>query len=107
MSNRSVIFEISTTKYETDKEIVTSVMKDLQSLCGITDGFLLSNPMEKFGWTFFKILFKNELLAGMQEKFGNQIMNTKGKEFQEKFIDFVTKFFETKNCKIRMKLVED
>ena len=107
MSNRSVIFEISTTKYETDKEIVTSVMKDLQSLCGITDGFLLSNPMEKFGWTFFKILFKNELLAGMQEKFCSQIMNTKGKAFQEKFSDFVTKFFETKNCKIRMKLVED
>ena len=107
MSNRSVIFEISTTKYETDKEIVTSIMKDLQSLCGITDGFLLSNPMEKFGWTFFKILFKNELLAGMQEKFGSQIMNTKGKAFQEKFSDFVTKFFETKNCKIRMKLVED
>src|SRR5574342_739149 len=101
MSNRSIIFEISTTKYETDKELVTSAMKDLQSLCGVTDGFLFSNPMEKFGWTFFKILFKNELLAGMQEKFGTQIMNTKGKAFQEKFTDFVTNFFESKNCKIR------
>ncbi len=106
MSNRSIVFEISTTKYETDKELVNSVMKDLQSSCGVTDGFLLSNPAEKFGWTFFKILFKNELLAGIQEKFGTQIMNTSGKAFQEKFTDFVTKFFESKNCKIRMKLVE-
>ncbi|MGQ0794643.1 MAG: hypothetical protein ACT4N5_00460 [Nitrosopumilaceae archaeon] len=107
MSNRAIVFEISTTKYESDKQLVTLVMKELQSSCGVTDGFLLSNPVEKFGWTFFKILFKNELLAGMQEKFGNQIMNTKGKAFQEKFTDFVTKFFESKNCKIRMKLVED
>jgi hypothetical protein len=107
MSNRAIVFEISTTKYETDKQLVTSVMKELQSSCGVTDGFLLSNPVEKFGWTFFKILFKNELLAGIQEKFGNQIMNAKGKAFQEKFTDFVTKFFESKNCKIRMKLVED
>lgn len=107
MSNRTVIFEVSTTKYESDKELVTSVMKDLQTLCGVNDGFLLSNPMEKFGWFFFKILFKTELLAGMQEKFGTQIMNTKGKAFQEKFSDFVTKFFESKNCKIRMRLVED
>jgi hypothetical protein len=107
MSNRAVIFEVSTTKYESDKELVTSVMKDLQTLCGVNDGFLLSNPMEKFGWSFFKILFKAELLAGMQEKFGTQIMNTKGKAFQEKFTDFVTKFFESKNCKIRMRLVED
>lgn len=107
MSNRSIVFEISTTKYETDRELVTSVMKDLQASCGINDGFLLSNRVEKFGWSFFKILFKNELLAGMQEKFGTQIMNTKSKAFQENFSDFVTKFFESKNCKIRMKLVED
>lgn len=107
MSNRAVIFEVSTTKYESDKELVTSVMKDLQTLCGVNDGFLLSNPVGKFGWSFFKILFKTELLAGMQEKFGTQIMNTKGKAFQEKFTDFLTKFFESKNCKIRMRLVED
>ena len=106
MSIRSIIFEISTTKYETDRELVTSVMKDLQTLCGVKDGFLLSEPMEKFGWSFFKILFKNELLTGMQEKFGTQIMNTKGKAFQEKFTDFVIKFFESKNCKIRMRFVE-
>jgi hypothetical protein len=107
MINRAVVFEVSTTKYESDKELVTSVMKDLQTLCGINDGFLLSDPVDKFGWSFFKILFKTELLAGIQEKFGNKIMNTQGKAFQEKFTDFVTKFFESKNCKIRMRLVEN
>lgn len=106
MSSRSLVFEISTTKYETDKELAISVMKDLQTLCGVTEGFLLSNPVERFGWTFFKILFKNELLAGMQEKFGNKIMDSKAKAFQERFSDFVTKFFESKNCKIRIKLVD-
>jgi hypothetical protein len=107
MSIRSIVFEISTTKYETDKELVISIMKDLQSSCSITDGFLLSDPVEKFGWSFFKILFKNELIAGMQEKFGTKIMDTKGRAFQEKFNDFVIKFFESNNCKIRMKLVDD
>ena len=107
MSNQIVIFEISTTKYETDRELVSSVMKDLQLSCGVTDGFLLSEPIEKFGWSFFKVLFKSELFAGMQEKFGTQIMDTKGKAFQDKFTGFVTKFFESKNCKVRMKLLED
>lgn len=107
MNNRAVVFEVSTTKYESDKELVTLVMKDLQISCGVNDGFLLSDPVYKFGWSFFKILFKTELLSGMQEKFGNQIMDTKGKAWQEKFSDFVTKFFESKNCKIRMRLVDD
>lgn len=107
MMNRAIVFEISTTKYESDKELVTSVMKDLQSSCGVNDGFLLSNPMDKFGWTFFKILFKNELLSGIQEKFGTQIMNLKPKSVEEKFTEFITKFFESKNCKVRMRLAED
>lgn len=107
MSNRAIIFEISTTKYEIDRELVSSVMQDLQTSCGIVDGFLLSAPVEKFGWSFFKVLFKSELLVGIQEKFGTQIMNIKGKAFQEKFSEFVTKFFESKNCKVRMKMVED
>lgn len=107
MSNRAVIFEISTTKYESDKVLISSVMEDLQSSCGIFDGFIFSDPVEKFGWTFFKILFKTELISGMHEKFGIEIMNSKGKVFQEKFAEFVTKFFESKNCKVRMKLVDD
>ena len=107
MMVKPVIFEVSTTKYETDRELVTSVMKDLQTLCGVTDGFILSNPVEKFGWTFFKILFKSEFLSGIQEKFGTEILSGKGRAIQEKFTDFVTKFFESKNCKIRIRMVED
>lgn len=106
MINRSVIFEVATTNYENDRKLVSSVMEELQSLCGVTDGFLLSNPIEKFGWAFFKILFKGELLSGMQEKLPDQIMNSKGKKPEEKFTEFITKFFEFRNCKAKMKLVE-
>lgn len=106
MINRSVIFEIATTNYESDRKLVSSIMEDLQSLCGVVDGFLLSNPVEKFGWTFFKILFKGELLSGMQQKLADKIMISKGKKPEEKFTDFITKLFESKNCKVRMKLVE-
>lgn len=107
MINRALIFEITTTKYESDKKLICLAMDDLQLSCGIIDGFLLSSPIEKFGWTFFKILFKGELLSGMQQKFSDQIMNSKGNNPEEKFTDFITKFFESKNCKVRMKLVED
>ena len=60
MNGRSTILEIATTKYETDRELVSSAMDSLQTLCGVKDGFLISNPMERFGWAFFKILVKTE-----------------------------------------------
>lgn len=107
MSYRPIIFEIATTKYEEDRKLVSSIMEELQSLCGVSGGFLFSETMEKFGWTFFKVLFKGELVSGMQEKLGAQIARSKGKKPDEKFTEFVTNFFESKNCKVRMKIVED
>jgi hypothetical protein len=106
MHGRPTILEIATTKYEIDREIVANAMDELQSLCGITDGFLISNPMERFGWAFFKVLIKIELLSGIELKLGDQIAKTKGKKIEEKFVTFMTKFFENKNAKVKVKLID-
>jgi hypothetical protein len=106
MYDRSIILEIATTKYETDKELVVSAMNSLQSLCGIKDGFLVSKPMERFGWAFFKVLIKYELLSAMQLKLEDQIVHSEGKKIEEKFVSFMTKLFENKNAKVKVKLIE-
>ncbi len=97
---------MATTKYEIDRELVSLAMESLQSLCLIKNGFLISEPMERFGWAFFKILFKGELLFAIQQKLSDQITLSKGKKFEEKFINFLINFFEYKNCKVKVKLVE-
>lgn len=107
MSQRPMTIEIATTKFESDRELVNSAMESLQLLCGVKDGFLISNPMDRFGWSFFKVLFKTELLLAMQQKLGNQISLSKGRRPEEKFTHFMTNFFEYKNCKVRLKLLED
>ena len=107
MSYKAVTVEIATTKYETDRELISVAMERLQSLCGIKDGFLISNPMERFGWAFFKILFKVELLLAMQQKLADQIAISKGKKHEDKFINFLINFFEYNNCKVKVKLLED
>ena len=107
MNGRSIILEIATTKYEADRELVSSAMDSLQTLCGVKDGFLISNPMERFGWAFFKILVKMELLSTIQVKLGDQITRSKGKKPEEKFVNFMTNFFEYKNAKVKVKLIEN
>ncbi|MBI1828911.1 MAG: hypothetical protein HY222_05130 [Thaumarchaeota archaeon] len=107
MSYKAVTVEIATTKYETDRELIFLAMESLQSLCEIKDSFLISNPMERFGWAFFKILFKVELLLAMQQKLADQIAISKGKKHEDKFISFLTNFFEYNNCKVKVKLLED
>lgn len=106
MHGRATILEIATTNYEIDLEIVSKAMAELQSLCEIKEGFLISKPMERFGWAFFKVLIKMELLSGMELKLGDQIAKSKGKKIEEKFVTFMTKFFESKNAKVKVKLVD-
>ena len=106
MHGRATILEIATTNYEIDREVVVAAMDELQSLCGVKEGFLVSNPMERFGWAFFKVLIKIELLSGMELKLGDQIAKTKGKKIEEKFVTFMRTFFESKNAKVKVKLVD-
>ena len=107
MHGRPTILQIATTNYETDREIVTKTMEEIQTLCGLKEGFLIeSNAMERFGWAFFKVLIKTELLSEMDLKYGDQISKTKGKKIEEKFVTFMIKFFESKNAKVKVKLVD-
>lgn len=107
MYGKPTILEIATTKHETDRELISSAMDSLQTLCGVKDGFLISHPMKRFGWAFFKVLIKSELLSAMQLKLADQIAISEGKKYEEKFVSFMTKFFENKNTKVKVKLIED
>lgn len=106
MHGRPTILQIATTNFAVDREIVVNAMEEIQTLCGIKEGFLVSESMERFGWAFFKILIKVELLGGMELKYGDQIAKTKGKKIEEKFVTFMTKLFENKNAKVKVKLVD-
>lgn len=106
MSGRSTLLEIATTNYDTDIGLVRSTMNDLQSLCSITDGFLISEPVSRFGWTFFKILLKSELWHALPVKVGDRIQSSKGKKYEEKLVSFMTGLFEQNNAKVKVKYLE-
>lgn len=98
--------EIATTNYEEDIGKISSAMDTLQGLCGVTDGFLISQPMSKFGWTFFKILLKSELWYAIPLKLDDKIQASKGKKYEEKLVSFMTAFFEQNDAKVKVKFRE-
>ncbi len=106
MSVKSTILEIATTNYDNDIEVITFAMNKLQSICEVTDGFLISEPVHRFGWTFFKILLKSELWHAMPIKIGDKIQSSKGKKYEEKLVSFMTNFFDQNNAKVKVKFTE-
>lgn len=106
MASRSTILEIATTNYETDLELISSAMNILQSICEVTDGFLISEPVHRFGWAFFRILLKSDLWTAMPIKLADKIQGSKGKKYEEKLVSFMTNFFEQNNAKVKVKFTE-
>ena len=101
------VLEFSTTKFVEDQILVIDVMNSLQKLCKISDGYAVSEPISKFGWTFFSIAINSNLYLGISEKFSDVIKKTKGNKPEEKFGNFISDFFESRGCKIRVKLVDE
>lgn len=100
-------FEVSTKNYDDDKLRVKMALSHIETLCGCPNGYLLSEPYSKFGWTFFKIAIKGEFEDAIQNKFGDMIEKYKWSNPTEKFTKFMTDYFASKGCNIRIKAIQN
>ena len=105
--NNMAFFEISTTNYEEDIKTIQLAMTKMAAVCNIAMGFRFGDPTSKFGWTFFQLFMDQELYVGIEDKFADMIKKTKGDKPDEKFINFLGMYFESKGCNVKVKIVKD
>ena len=105
--NSMAFFEISTTNYEEDIKTMQLAMTKMAAVCNISTGFRFGDPTSKFGWTFFQLFMDQELYVGIEDKFADMIRKTKGNKPDEKFINFLGMYFESKGCNVKVKIVKD
>jgi hypothetical protein len=100
-------FEISTTKYDEDIKIIQVVLTKMSAHCNIDRGFRFAEPISKFGWTFFQLLIEQELYLGIENKFSDMIKKCKGNKQDEKFTEFIFRYFESEGCNVKIKTVKN
>lgn len=100
-------FEISTTKYEENIKLLQVVMAKMAVVCNVTVGFKFGEPTQRFGWTFFQMFVDQELYVGIEDGFSDMIKKCKGSKPDEKFINFLDQYFESKDCSVKVKMVND
>lgn len=101
-----MIFEIGTRNYSDDCLKIKMAMSHMESLLGAYNGYTLGDPAEKLGWTFFKIALRPELQAGMEQKFSDMIGRYRG-DSTEKLAKFMTDYFNSKGCQVKVSPVPD
>ena len=98
--------QISTTDWPKDRVLFEDILNTLEKLCDIQSGYIFNEPISKFGWTFFQMLMKTNFHLAIEEEFSDMIKKSKGSKPQEKFTDFLLKYLENNDCKIKLKLIE-
>jgi len=98
--------QISTTDWLKDKVLFEDNLNTLEKLCDIQSGFILNEPVSKFGWTFIDMVLKSDFHMSIEQEFADQVNKTKGSKPEEKFVNFLMKYLEDNNCKIKLKLLQ-
>ena len=99
----STTLEIGTKNYADTKLAIKMALSHMETLVGSANGYQLSEPYSKFGWTFFKLAIKADLQDGIEKKFADMIEKYQWSNPTEKFTKFMTDYFATKGCNVRIK----
>ncbi|KAG2472578.1 MAG: hypothetical protein NPMRTH4_1920017 [Nitrosopumilales archaeon] len=98
------IFQLSTRSYDKEINLVKKAMEELESICKVKNGYEISEPISKFGWTFFNIQLSSEMTS-IIEKSG-MMEGALGFRIAEQLKNFLGHFLETKGSQVRIKKID-
>ena len=82
-------------------------MNTLEKLCDVQNGYILNEPVSKFGWTFIDMILKRRFSYVYGTRIcTEQVNKSKGSKPEEKFVNFLVKYLENNSCKIKLKLLQ-
>jgi len=100
----NVVLEVGTKNYVDDLLSIKKALSHMESLVGGYNGYVLSEPSSKFGWTFFKLSFKPNLQNGIEEKFSDMLAKYERNDQPQKFAKFMTDYFISRGCDVKIKI---
>ena len=100
----SMVLEVGTKNYSDDSLSIKKALSHMESLVNGYNGYVLSEPTTKFGWTFFKLAFKANLQTGIEEKFSDMIEKYRWATKSEKFAKFMEDYFNSRGCDVKIKI---
>ena len=102
-----MIIEIGTKNYSDDRLKIKMAMSHMESLLSAYNGYVLGDPTEKFGWTFFRMVLKPDLQIGIEQKFSDMINKYRWSNPTDKFAKFMADYFTSKGCQVKVSVVPD
>ncbi len=98
------VFQLSTRKYDQEIKLVKNAMQELENICKVKNGYEISAPFSKAGWTFFNIQISSEMFS-MIEKSG-MMEGALGFRIAEQFKNYLGHYLESKGSQVRITKID-
>jgi hypothetical protein len=107
MAFGTFILDFQTIDFEFDSKVALRVLSEYRKTCRFADDlstFALDNPVSSAGWSFAKLFLSGEFVERMYELEANEIDNSRGKKFEEKFVSWLNANLKAHNCRAQIKI---
>lgn len=98
------VLQVGTKDYTTDVVLLKKAMSQMESLLSAYNGYALSEPTSRLGWTFFSMAFQADLQQKIEERFADMIRKYRWGSSDEKFTKFMQEYFRARGCDVTVKL---
>ena len=98
------LFQLSTRNYNLEIPIIKQALEDLEIKCNVKNGYVIENPFDKFGWTFFNVQLSEELVNAVEKS--GMMEGALGYRIGEQLTNFVGHYLENKGSNVRIKKID-
>lgn len=98
------LFQLSTRKYKEEIGLVKKAMMELEGICNVKDGCIISDPFNRAGWTFFNIQLSSELLSKIETS--GMMEGARGYRIAEQLKNFLGHFLESRRIHAKIEKID-
>lgn len=105
--NGRININVSATDYDKSSKEITNTLRLVEEMVHETDGFVLTDSEFAFGWHFFVVSVRADLVQKLADQMGSDFQKLKGKTLDKKFLSWLGQKMEQKSIKAKFAIKEE
>ena len=98
---------VSATDYDKTSKTINSTLTLLEEMVHYEDGFTITDSEFAFGWHFYVVTVRPDLIQKLADQMGPDFQSLKGKGIEKKFLSWLTQKIEQKSLRVKLAIKEE
>jgi hypothetical protein len=98
---------VSATDYDKSSKEITNTLSLAEQMVHEEDSFVITDSEFAFGWHFFVVAVKTDLVQKLAEQMSQDFHRLKGKTIEKKFLSWLTLKMEQKDLRVKFAIKEE